>query len=167
MLRHLACLFVLALLAAPATVQAADAHVGVHAERGEIVLLRDVSARTAYRQGPPGIALIVDPTPTREIHQALGTGEMSDEEFAAMSSGQLDSVSGVVTTTSQMTGRALQGSVGQLTGEGSMLSGGGFGRSIGGATGAVTGATRGIAPTITGALSQFPLGSQPNPGTGP
>ena len=37
----------------------------------------------------------------------------------------------------------------------------------GGVTGAVTGATRGIAPTVTGALSQFPLGAGASAGKGP
>ena len=65
-------------------VRAADAHVGVHPEKGEMVLLRDVSARPAYRPAPPGIALIVDPTPNREINGSLGTGEMSDEDIAVL-----------------------------------------------------------------------------------
>lgn len=162
--RRLACLPLLVLLAAPATVRAADAHVGVNADRGEIVLLRDVSARHAYRPAPPGIALIVDPTPTREVSQALGTGEMSDDEIAGMSSGRLDPSNGHVTVPQQMTDRAMQGSMGRLTGESSVFSGSGFSRSVGGATGAVTGATRGIGSTVTGALSQFPMGKQ---GTGP
>jgi hypothetical protein len=161
---RLACLPLLVLLAAPATVLAADAHVGVHPDHGEIVLLRDVNARHAYRQTPPSIALIVDPTPTREINQALGTGEMSDDEIAGMASGPLDGRGGV-TVPEQMTDRALQGAMGRLAGDGSVLSGGSFSRSVGGATGAVTGATRGIGSTVTGALSQFPLGG--NPGTGP
>ena len=65
----------------------------------------------------------------------------------------------------QMTSQALQGSMGRLTGDSSVFSGSGFSRSVGGATGAVTGATRGIGSTVTGALSQFPLGG--NQGTGP
>ena len=164
--RHLALLPVLALLGVPAVALAADAHTGVKADPGEIVLLRDVSARPAYRPAPPGIALIVDPTPTREIQQALGTGELSDEDFAAMSSGQLDAHGQPRTVTEQMTDRALRGSLGRLTSENSALSGDSLGRSVGGVTGAVTGATRGIAPTITGALSQFPLGTG-GQGTGP
>ena len=161
---RLACLPLLVLLAAPATVLAADAHTGIHADRGEIVLLRDVNARHAYREAPPSIALIVDPTPTREVNLALGTGEMSDDEIAGMASGQLDARGGV-TMPQQMTERALQGSMGRLSGDSSVFSGSGFSRSVGGATGAVTGATRGIGSTVTGALSQFPLGG--NKGTGP
>ncbi|MBO9718042.1 MAG: hypothetical protein J7507_14885 [Pseudoxanthomonas sp.] len=163
--RHLAYLLPsLALLAAPAVVLAADAHTGVYAEPGEIVLLRDVNARYAYRPAPPSIAVIADPTPTREIQQSLGTGELSDEEYASLSSGQVDARG--VTLPEQMTGRALQGSLGRLTGDNSTLSGSAIGKSVGGVTGAVTGATRGIGPTITGALSQFPLGSG-GQGTGP
>ncbi|MES5813587.1 hypothetical protein [Pseudoxanthomonas sp. Soil82] len=164
MSRRLVCLPLFALLAAPAAVRAADAHVGVHPERGEMVLLRDVNARHAYREAPPSIALIVDPTPNREIDHALGTGEMSDDEIAGMASGQLDA-RGSVTMPEQMTSQALQRSMGRLTGDSSVFSGSGFSRSVGGATGAVTGATRGIGSTVTGALSQFPLGG--NQGTGP
>lgn len=165
--RHLAaCLPLLALLAAPAAGLAADAHTGVHAQKGEMVLLRDVSARTAYRPAPPGIALIVDPTPNRELHATLGTGEISDEEFAQMSSGQqLDTSARGMNMPAQLTSQAINGSLGRATGANGALSGSGIARSVGGATGAVTGATRGIAPTITGALSQFPM-TTGNPGTG-
>ena len=124
-----------------------------------MVLLRDVNARPAYRPAPPGIALIVDPTPNREIDSALGTGEMSDDEFAAMSTGRLDAGGHQATLPQQITGRALQGSLGRVTGDGGMLSGSGVARGIGGATGAIGGVTRGIAPTVTGALSQFPTGA--------
>lgn len=66
---------VLCLAASPLPqARAADAHIGVHPEKGEMVLLRDVSPRAAYRPAPPGIALIVDPKPNREIHDSLGTG---------------------------------------------------------------------------------------------
>ncbi|WP_372017195.1 hypothetical protein [Pseudoxanthomonas sp. 10H] len=166
MQRHLALLPLLALLAAPGVARGADAHTGVHAAPGQIVLLRDVNARHAYRPAPPSIALIVDPTPTREVQQALGTGELTDDDFAAMSTGQVDASGRTGTLPQQMTERALHGSLGRLTGDNSALSGGSLGRSVGGVTGAVTGATRGIAPTITGALSQFPLGSG-GQGTGP
>ena len=87
--RRLASLSAVAALLAPVASLAADAHIGVHADHGEMVLLRDVSARPAYRQAPLGIAVIVDPTPTRELQQTLGTGEMSDEDFAALSSGRI------------------------------------------------------------------------------
>ena len=165
MSRPLAKVSLLLLVVAPGAGRAADAHVGVHPQRGEMVLLRDVSARSAYRQAPPGIALIVDPTPNREINHSLGTGEMSDDEFAAMSSGQVNAGQAGATMPQHMVGNAMQGSLGRLTGENGTLSGNSFGRSIGGATGAITGATRSIGPTITGALSQFPTGS--SPGTGP
>ena len=146
-------------------VRAADAHVGVHPEKGEMVLLRDVSARPAYRPAPPGIALIVDPTPNREINGSLGTGEMSDEDIAAMSSGRLDAAGGVqASLPERMVGRALQGSIGGIGGTNGVVSGDGIARGIGGVTGALGGATRSIAPTVTGALSQFPLGTKPGGG---
>lgn len=145
--------------------RAADAHVGVHPGKGEMVLLRDVSARPAYRPAPPGIALIVDPTPNREINASLGTGEMSDDEFAGMATGPVDANGVPASLPAQIVDRALGGSVGGLAGANGSLSGDGIARGIGGVTGTLGGATRSIAPTITGALSQFPLGG--NPGTGP
>ena len=148
-----------ALAAAPLSqALAADAHTGIQPDPGEMVLLRDVNARHAYRPAPPSIALIVDPTPNREIDQSLGTGELSDEDFAALSSNQPGYAAQQGPMPQQVTQRALQGSLGRAMGENGALSGTGMTRTIGGATGAVTGATRGIAPTVTGALSQFPLG---------
>ncbi len=147
--------------------RAADAHTAVHPSGGEFVLLRDVSARHAYRPAPPGMALIINPKPNREIDQSLGTGEMSDEDIAAMSSGQQGPAN--VTLPQQMTDRTLHGSLGRVTGDNGALNGANLSASTGGVTGAVTSATRGIAPTITGALSQFPLGAGAgaNAGKGP
>lgn len=147
-------------------VRAADAHVGVHPDKGEMVLLRDVSARPAYRPAPPGIALIVDPKPNREIHGSLGTVEMSDEDFASMSSARLGPNGIPVSLPQQVVSRALQGSAGGLAGSNGVLSSGGsVAGGIGGVTGTLSGATRSIAPAVTGALSQFPLGGKQ--GTGP
>lgn len=160
----LPCLLLLALSPA-ARVDAADAHVGVHPGRGEMVLLRDVNARAAYRPAPPGIALIVDPKPNREIDNALGTGEMSDDEFAAMSTGRVYASGHHATLPEQMTSRALQGSLGRVTGESGVLSGSGMARGVGGVTGSIGGMTRGIGSTVTGALSQFPTGT--GKGAGP
>ena len=157
---------VLCLAASPLPqARAADAHIGVHPEKGEMVLLRDVSPRAAYRPAPPGIALIVDPKPNREIHGSLGTGELSDDDIAMMSSGRLDASGRPASLPEQMVGRALQGTVGGSAGNGGIVSGAGIASGIGGVTGAIGGATRSIAPTITGALSQFPVGG--TPGTGP
>jgi len=156
----------LALAVLPAfQARGADAHTGIYPDPGEMVLLRDVNARHAYRPAPPSIALIADPTPNREIDQALGTGELSDEDFAALSSGQLDASGRPGPMPQQVTQQALQGSLGRAMGDNGALTGSGIARTVGGATGAITGATRGIAPTITGALSQLPMGG--NPGTGP
>lgn len=155
------------LLAAPVA-HAAEAYAGVHPKKGEMVLLRDVNARPAYRPAPPGIALIVDPKPNRELHATLGTGEMSDDEFAELSSGQqLAPAADRSNMPAQLTGQAVQGSLGRATSPGGVLSGSGFVRTVGGATGSVTSATRGIAPTVTGALSQFPTGAGATAGKGP
>lgn len=138
---------------------AADAHVGVKAKPGEMVLLRDVHARPAYRPAPPGIALIVDPTPRREIGNTLGTGELSDEDFASLSSGQqLQVDQGPMPA--RMTRQALDGVLGQ--GDAGQVRGAtGAGGALGGSLGAVGQTTRGIGAQVTGALSQLPFaGSQ-------
>ena len=156
----------IALAACPPAAHAADAHVGVQAKPGEMVLLRDVSARPAYRPAPPGIALIVDPTPRREINQALDTGELSDEDFAQMSSGQQLQAANLPIP-ARMTRQALegvlgQGGSGQVKGASGVTSAG-----LVGGSGAVGQATRGIGAQVTGALSQFPLGGSPTTGTKP
>src|SRR5690554_6088262 len=109
----------------PGVAQAADARAGVHARHGEMTLLRDVHARHAYRPAPKGIALIVDPTPNREMNQALGTGEMSDADFAALSSGhtlaQVRPASGIDATVNNAIGASL--GTGQTQHAGNSVSG--------------------------------------------
>ncbi len=87
LIRCLAAALATALLLVGAGASASGARQGVKAQPGEIVLLRDVSARPAYRMAPPGMALIADPKPQREIATALGAGgttngmdELSDED---------------------------------------------------------------------------------------
>jgi hypothetical protein len=139
------------LLAASGVAQASGARQGVKAQPGEMVLLRDVSARPAYRMQPPGMALIADPSPRKELGSALGAGgmdELSDADYADMQSGLADA------------GMAGHGhtTVERVTGDGGPLSGGQLSRAIGGPMGAVGGATRGIGDQVRGALAQFPLG---------
>lgn len=90
-IRGLLATLAVALLSVGASASASGARQGVKAQPGEIVLLRDVSARPAYRMAPPGMALIADPKPQREIAAALGAGapangmdELSDEDYAGM-----------------------------------------------------------------------------------
>ncbi|SEK83711.1 hypothetical protein SAMN05428989_0901 [Pseudoxanthomonas sp. GM95] len=160
----------LLLLGISATAPAAEARRGVNASGGEIVLLRDVSARPAYRPAPPGVALIVNPSPQRELAGALGTrapsdlGELSDEEYAAFDSG----ASGALqvrdqTTVERMTRQNLAGPLGTLAnGDG---GGNTVNQMVGGVTGSIGGATRGVADQVTGALAQFPMmGGSSGPG---
>lgn len=139
----------------PGVASAADARAGVHARHGEMTLLRDVHARHAYRPAPKGIALIVDPTPNREINQALGTGEMSDADFAAISSGhslsQVRPVSGIDATVNSALGTTLG------TGQ-AQHAGTGVGGALSGPLGTVGATTRGIGSHVTGALSNLPFG---------
>ncbi len=156
----------LALLALAGTAQASGARQGVKAQPGEIVLLRDVSTRPAYRMQPPGMALIADPSPRKELGAALGAGgmdELSDADYAAMESGLADSpLNGHGTTTvERVTNGMVSSTLGRTVGDGGVLSGGQLSRAIGGPMGAVGGATRGIGDQVRGALAQFPLGQQP------
>ena len=155
-----------AALLAPASAWAAGARTGVEAKPGEMVLLRDVSARAAYRPAPPGIAIIVDPTPTRELGNALGTGELSDEDFASLSTGnRLQLTQGSVETVAGSIADHATSSLGVVASDGSMVSGDGLNNALSTPMGAVGGATRGIGNRIQGALSSFPLG-QANNGNG-
>ena len=158
-----------ALLALPAAhAQAADAHQGVEAEHGEIVLLRDVHTRHAYRPAPPGVALIVDPSPQRELAQTLGAGELTDADFAALSTGgQSGAAEGPLVA--RMTRQALQGPLGAgQTSGGTRDAAGAAGtlNGLGGVGGMVGNATRGVGSQVTGALSQLPFGA-PQGGNGP
>ena len=163
----IAVLSTLALL--PGWAAAADARVGVHPVHGEMVLLRDVNARHAYRPAPPSFGLIVDPRPNREIHAALGTGELSDADFAAMSSGHAPGSMRAPNAIEGTVNRALAGSLG-TGGNGqnrAAVPGGNVGAVLSGPLGTVGATTRGIGAHVTGALSQFPLGQTPATSTGP
>ncbi len=161
---------VVALLAASSTaVQASGARQGVKAQPGEIVLLRDVSTRPAYRMQPPGMALIADPSPRKELASALGAGgmdELSDADYASMESGLADASLSHhgQTTVERVTVGVVGGTLGRVVGDGGALSGGQMARTIGGPMGAVGGATRGIGDQVRGALAQFPLGQPTGPG---
>lgn len=152
----------LALLSIGAGASASGARQGVKAQAGEIVLLRDVSARPAYRMAPPGMALIADPKPQREIAMALGTAgaasgmdELSEQEYAGIGAGQSASVAAPGgTTVERITQQALGGTLGR-SGDGSV--GGSLGGALGGPLGAVGSSTRSVADTVRGALAQFPL----------
>lgn len=159
----------LATLAASDAATASGARQGVKAQPGEMVLLRDVSTRPAYRMQPPGMALIADPSPRKELAAALGAGgmsELSDDDYAAMGSGTADAgLSGHGhTTVERVTAGVVGGTLGRVTGDGGMLSGSQLSSAIGGPMGAVGGATRGIGDQVRGALAQFPLGQPGGPG---
>jgi hypothetical protein len=55
----------------PASVLAADAQQAVRARPGYIELLPNVPTHPAHRPAPPGMALMVDPSPQHEIARAL------------------------------------------------------------------------------------------------
>ncbi|HHA2441700.1 TPA: hypothetical protein ACOECF_001849 [Stenotrophomonas maltophilia] len=163
LIRGLAAALATALLSVGADASASGARQGVKAQPGEIVLLRDVSARPAYRMAPRGMALIADPKPQREIAAALGVGgtttgmdELSDEDYAGMGAGQAASIAAPGgTTVERVTQQALGGTLGR-SGDGMVGSSLGGG-AMSGPLGAVGSSTRGIADTVRGALAQFPL----------
>jgi len=152
----------------------AGARDGIKPVPGEMVLIRDVATRPAYRPAPPGIALIANPSPTREISDALGTddgfAELSDDDFASMGSGNgavgLSPQTGRTTTVERMTNGMVTNTMGRVAGTDGLLSGNNLSQSIGGPVGAVGNATRGIGDQVVGALAQFPL-MQPAAAGGP
>ncbi|TDV30867.1 hypothetical protein [Stenotrophomonas sp. CC22-02] len=161
-IRGLAASLALALLAVATAAGASGARQGVKAQPGEIVLLRDVAARPAYRMAPPGIALIADPKPQREIAAALGSGdpasgmdELSDADYAGMGAGHSTPPAAAGgTTVERVTQQALGGTLGR---NGDGMVGSSLGGAMSGPLGAVGNSTRGIADTVRGALGQFPL----------
>lgn len=160
-------LFITAIAAAllPGMASAAGSRAGVQPEPGEMVLIRNVSARPAYRPAPPGLALLVDPKPNRELNHALGTGEMSDADFAAISSGHRLGPAGPTHAVDGAVNGALAAGLG--TGgvrQGGALHGDGFGGATSGPLGTVGNTTRGIGNHVTGALSQLPFGQKPGGG---
>lgn len=148
----------------PLLASASGARQGVKQQPGEMVLLRDVSTRTAYRQAPPGMALIADPSPKGEIASALGTSngmdELSDDDFAGLGAGQSGmSGHGGTTTVERVTQHALGGAVGRLgQSNGGVISGNQISGALSGPLGAMGNSTRGIGDQVRGALAQFPLG---------
>jgi hypothetical protein len=68
-IRGLLAMLAVALLSAAAGASASGARQGVKAQPGEIVLLRDVAARPAYRMAPPGMALIADPNRSARLRR--------------------------------------------------------------------------------------------------
>ncbi len=124
---------------------AAGARQGMYPWLGEIVLLRDVPARAAVRPAPPGMALIIDPSPRGELEATLATRELDDGDLLATAAA------------APMVGSALQGmpNVHSLIGPTLGIAparGAGPGGALTGPLGALGGATRGIGGSVTGAL---------------
>ena len=154
---------ILLVILVPAGALASGARQGVQPRPGEMVLLRDVSTRPAYRPAPPGMALIADPSPQRELAGALGTStgldELSDDDYAALGANvAVGPGAGQQTVVERVTGTAVNGTLGRVVGGNGALSGDRLRQAIGGPTGMVGGTTRGIGDQVRGALAQFPLG---------
>jgi hypothetical protein len=134
---------------------AADAHRAVQAQPGDIVLLRNVPARPADRPAPPGMAVMVSPSPRSEINASLGAGELSDEDFAQLGA--------MATPAEQLqssaVGRTLDAMLVRSSGSGATVAGNGVSNTIAAPIGAVGNATRGIGNQVQGALSQLTFGN--------
>ncbi len=155
----------LALLLPMAGVWAADAHKAVQAKPGEMVLLRNVSARPAARQAPPGMALIANPSPRDNLSAALGANELSDDDYANLDASSSGPRGAHGTAAERMVNSALGGSLGTSQNRTGGVAGNGFSNLIGGPTGAIGRTTGGIDNQIQGALSQLP-GMTPTPAGG-
>lgn len=154
----------LGMLVLSTPVLAADAHKAVQAQHGEIVMLRNVSARPAYREASPGMALIVNPSPRRELDGALDTGELSDDDYANLNAtASIGNRRAQDTTVERITGNALGGSVGTRAGAGNGVTSNGFSNVIAAPMGGIGRATGGIGNQVQGALSQLPGLSLPGP----
>ncbi|WP_266159735.1 hypothetical protein [Dyella silvatica] len=130
----------------------------VQAPPGTIVLQRNVAPRIAYRQAPPGMASVVDPSPRGQIDQTLGTGELSDADYSSMGAGSTSS------NHPANVGMVLNRTLGIGAGNQGVLSGQGISNMMGGPMGAISGTTRGVGDQISGALAQFPMLGQPSVG---
>ncbi|MGN2253789.1 hypothetical protein ACFWZ4_10465 [Frateuria sp. GZRe12] len=142
----------IALLGMPFAGHAADAHRAVDARPGDIVLLRTVSTRPAARPAPPGMALMVSPSPQPEILASLGGGELSDDDIARLGA--------TPPTSAQLRSIVSQALDGMLVGGsgGNTVAGTGVSNTVAAPLGAVGNATRGIGDQVQGALAQMPFG---------
>lgn len=166
-LRYGSGLLLAALAMACATAaRAGEVRQAVKARPGELVLVRSVPTRIADRPAPPGRALLIDPTPRREVAAALGSGqrggELTDAEYAALDSGPAPR--GLSTLQTQTA--ALSRNLGN--GDGATRTRAG---SVGGTLsplGAVGASARGAGEQVRQALSALPFPTAPTgqPGGG-
>jgi len=152
----LACAIAMAVLLSMQTARAGDARQGVKARPGEIVLLRTVSTRPATRPQPPGVALLVDPSPNRELKAVLGnSSELGDAQIAALTASPVQGVThrfGRVIT--QVLGAPSTGSVRRISPDNTAP-----GMAPMGAIGQTT---RGLGNTVQQAMRAIPVPSGPH-----
>lgn len=143
----------LALGGLPFAGHAADAHRAVDAKPGDIVLLRTVSTRPAARPAPPGMALMVSPSPQPEILATLGGGELSDEDIAQLGAAPSPTAPLQSTVAHTLDGMLVRG------GGNTTVASNGVSNTVTAPIGAVGNATRGIGDQVQGALAQLPFGT--------
>lgn len=154
---------ILFVIAGIATVGIAPLTAG--AGEGEIIILREVPPRPAYRQGVPGpVVSKVNASPSQQVFDGLeGTAafrELSDEEIALIGGEQ--GLAGTVRTmgVTPATLHSLGVRTGGLVPGGASGVLGGMNALIGGAGvgGSVSQATQGIDKTVNGMLGSLPIG---------
>lgn len=147
-------------LLAPGTTPAADAHRAVQPKPGEIVVVRNVGTRPAYRPAPPGQALIANPSPQHELDAALGTGELSEADYAGLDASNAPRAQH--TTVERLVGQTLGSSLGAGPGARNGTRANGISSVMAAPMGAITQSGRGIGSQVQGALSQLPGMTAPN-----
>jgi hypothetical protein len=115
---------------------------------GVVILQREVPTRPAVREGAPGRVSSVDVSPDDKVNKAVNSNELSDADFAKISTGTAQ-ISSTLTGQSNIAGLTN----GQLNGQGAGVGGGATGGIAPMINGAVGGATANIRTGITGALS--------------
>jgi hypothetical protein len=154
----------LCIAASTATVLLLPWPASASAGEGEIILLREVPPRIAYREATPGPVISkVNASPRQQVINALdGTTagrELSDDEFAQVGTGKPAlGGDGPISTLP-----AALGSAGLNLGGGTIAGGasanlGGMNALIGAGAGAVGQATQGIGRTVNGMLGSMPAG---------
>lgn len=143
-------------LAGPKPSCAAGTKYQVDAEPGDMVVQRTVSARPAARPMPPGKALMLEMGPEREIRSGLGALELTDAEYAGVSSGR----AGASPASNGLVGAEVRNSLRQMSGS---LNGPAGQAGTAGIAGSVRAATGGIDRTVKDALAGsglLPMGGQ-------
>ncbi len=134
------------------------------ADKGEIIILREVPPRIAYREAPPGPVISkANASPRQQVIDALDGAtsgrELTDDEFALVGAGKpatganspIAAMSGTLATGGANGGGTAPGGASGVLGGMNALIGAGGG-------GAVGRATQDIGKNVNGMLGSMPVG---------